>query len=117
MYTCQNQLCRKDFSSPLKTLNLQLNATEPYDACPYCLTKVEEKPQMPPSVMQEAEAEAAKSFKARKAMKAAFENAGKSHQCHFHVGYLNERSEKGQVPDDCLVCKDIVNCMLGKTRE
>ena len=36
--------------------------------------------------------------------------------CQYHLGYLSERSSKEQFPDDCLVCKNIVECMQKKTR-
>ena len=32
--------------------------------------------------------------------------------CQYHLGYLGEREQKQQIPDDCLVCKEIVECML-----
>jgi hypothetical protein len=44
-------------------------------------------------------------------------NNEKSTVCQYHLGYLSERSSKQQIPDDCLVCKDIVECMLKKMRE
>jgi hypothetical protein len=37
--------------------------------------------------------------------------------CHFHLGYLSERAQKEQIPEECFVCKDIVDCMLRKMRE
>jgi hypothetical protein len=37
--------------------------------------------------------------------------------CHHHPGYLSERSSKEKIPDECMVCKDIVECMLKKMRE
>jgi hypothetical protein len=36
--------------------------------------------------------------------------------CQFHLGYLSEREQKQQIPEDCIVCKDIVDCMLKKMR-
>jgi hypothetical protein len=45
------------------------------------------------------------------------ENSEKPAACQYHLGYLSERSSKQQIPDDCLVCKDSVECMLRKMRE
>jgi hypothetical protein len=39
-----------------------------------------------------------------------------SSSCGFHLGYLSERDPKGQIPDECMTCKDIVECMLKKMR-
>ncbi|MGD0407090.1 MAG: hypothetical protein ABSB10_10640 [Candidatus Bathyarchaeia archaeon] len=43
-------------------------------------------------------------------------NKEKPHACHYHLGYLSERKQKEQIPDECIVCKDIVECMLQKMR-
>ena len=40
-FTCPNISCKKTFTAPLKTLNLQENPSEPYFACPFCLSKIE----------------------------------------------------------------------------
>jgi hypothetical protein len=44
-------------------------------------------------------------------------NREKPSDCQLHLGYLSERSSKEQIPDGCLVCKDIVECMLKKMRD
>jgi hypothetical protein len=36
--------------------------------------------------------------------------------CQYHLGYLSEREKKQQIPDECIICKDIVECMLRKMR-
>jgi len=38
-----------------------------------------------------------------------------SSQCKNHFGYLSQQSVKGQIPDECMVCKDVIQCMLKKT--
>jgi hypothetical protein len=38
-------------------------------------------------------------------------------ECPHHLGYLSERSSKEQIPDECMMCKDIVACMLKKMKE
>jgi hypothetical protein len=43
-------------------------------------------------------------------------NNEKPAACQYHLGYLSERSSKQQISDDCLVCKDIIECMLRKMR-
>jgi hypothetical protein len=114
---CKNSSCKRTFTAPLKTLNLQETPTEPYYACPFCLIKIDdptlriqenekpaEKPaQKPPATETQTRQNAAKS--------------GKPQNCRFHLGYLSERKEKEQIPDDCLICRDIVECMLKKMHE
>ncbi|MCW3983710.1 MAG: hypothetical protein NWE96_06910 [Candidatus Bathyarchaeota archaeon] len=112
-FTCQNPSCKTTFTTPLKTLNLQENPSEPYFACPFCLTKVEElavvKNREPPAKNEDEEVIAPKQESKK--------HSQKNGTCRFHVGYLSERTNKEQIPDDCLVCKDIVDCMLKKMQE
>ncbi|MCL5878148.1 MAG: hypothetical protein M1540_10100 [Candidatus Bathyarchaeota archaeon] len=109
---CQNPSCKTTFTTPLKTLNLQENPTEPYFACPFCLTKLEDLPiKSQEGLKQDVEAKGAKFGHDSK--KPVEGNAS----CRFHLGYLSERTNKEQIPDDCLVCKDIVECMLKKMHE
>jgi uncharacterized Fe-S cluster-containing protein len=93
-YTCPNAACGKVFTKPLRALNLQLGPKEFYDACPYCLTEItadDEKTEEP--LLEEVKP------------------PEKSSSCSHYVGYLSERSTK-DVPDECMVCKDLLPCML-----
>lgn len=45
------------------------------------------------------------------------EEPEKTSECPHHLGYLSERSSKGQIPDECMMCKEIVACMLKKMKE
>jgi hypothetical protein len=85
-------------------LNLQQNPTEPYSACPFCLTQEQ--------IIQKAELKIDLVEAKEKPLKREKPSA-----CHHHPGYLSERSSKEQIPDECMVCKDIVECMLKKMRE
>jgi hypothetical protein len=38
-------------------------------------------------------------------------------ECRHYLGYLSEKSAKEQIPDECMMCKDIVSCMLKKMKE
>ena len=117
--TCQNPSCRKTFNSPLKTLNLQQNPQEPYSSCPYCLTKIKmiETPLKTEEKVKESLLEVKpKSTKTDLDIKDG-NNSQKPSACKYHLGHLSERTSKTQIPDDCLVCKDIVECMLRKMRE
>jgi hypothetical protein len=108
-YVCQNPSCQQTFTVPLKTLNVQSNPTEPYYACPFCLTKLQEptlKIPKPAAVPSEAAPKKAHSSVDEKPT-----------TCKFHLGYLSERAQKEQIPEDCLLCKSIVECMLKKMRD
>jgi DNA-directed RNA polymerase subunit RPC12/RpoP len=107
MYTCPNPSCGKVFETPLRTLNLQ-DPAEPYAACPYCLTKI-----------TEFQVEINKS-ETRDESRLSKEKSSKTKEkpstCQYHLGYLSEREDKQQIPDECIVCKDLLECMLQKMK-
>lgn len=112
-FTCQNVSCKRTFNTPLKTLNLQLSPTESYSSCPFCLAeiKIPEKPIE--NQLENMQSEVNQSASKEKIDK----NNDTLAKCHFHPGYLSERKSKDNIPDDCLLCKDIIECMLRKMRE
>ncbi len=112
--TCQNPSCKKPFPNPLKTLNLQANPNETYFACPFCLTKVEGY-----EVQSRKDDKTSHKKDESKKSDAVLKNAvafDKEPTCQHKMGYLSERSNKEQIPDECFVCKDIVDCMLKKVQ-
>jgi hypothetical protein len=100
MVSCLNPACRKTFTTPLKTLNLQQDSAETYDACPFCLTKIAEPP---------IDAN-------NKPGKEQSKTREKPTGCQYHMGYLSEREKNQQIPDACMTCKDLLECMLRKMR-
>ncbi len=116
--TCQNPSCKKTFTTPLKTFNLQQTPPEPYFSCPHCLTKVEpidETPKIEEKI-EEIPLEKEQPRTSQAELKEKPKNYEEAAACHYHPGYLSERTGKEGIPDDCLVCKDILNCMLKKMR-
>lgn len=113
-FACPNISCKKVFTTPLKTLNLQENPSEPYNACPFCLSKIESserKIQEKPSQLEVPQKPA------RSVCDQGLPKSNEKHAaCQFHLGYLSERTQK-EIPENCLVCKNIVECMLTKMRE
>lgn len=103
MLRCSNTACGRTFTLPLKTLNLQVSS-EPYDACPFCLTKVTLENEY---VIVE---KATDDFKPELNVELSQEQV----ECPYHFGYLSERQVKDQIPDECLICKSIMRCTLKK---
>jgi len=108
--TCPNLSCGKVFTKPLRALNLRQDSTEPYDACPYCLTEIisDDELTVASDAAEETEVEE------KKYEVEPIELPEKSSECAYHLGYLSERTSKEQIPDKCMMCKDIVTCMLKK---
>jgi hypothetical protein len=108
-FVCPNTSCRKVFTRPLKTVNVGVSS-EPFNACPYCLTEItgEAKPiSAAPQVEVTKEPETA--TKTESPLAPA--------ECKRHFGYLSQRGAKEQIPDECLTCKEIVQCMFKPTTE
>jgi hypothetical protein len=84
----------------LKAVNLSLESPEPYLACPYCLTDIaaQEKPTL--KTAKDVLGEEKASLQPAKTL------------CTHHFGYLSERSNKEKIPEECMACAEIVNCML-----
>lgn len=96
----------------MKTVNLSMDNPEPYLACPNCLTEVtlQEKPSVAETNLG-SEAEAPKPSKESLEKEVAAPHSAKT-GCTHHFGYLSERSSKEKIPEDCMNCAEIVNCML-----
>ena len=99
---------------------MQQDTGEPYDACPYCLTeiKVVDEPAITydePETFEPEETEPEVEETAHVEEKVEIPEAPS--ECAHHLGYLSERSSKEQIPDECMLCKDIVSCMLKKMKE
>ena len=107
MFTCPNPSCGKVFETPLRTLNLQ-DPAEPYAACPYCLTKITE---LQVEINKSETRDESRPFKEKSS-----KTKEKPSTCQYHLGYLSEREDKQQIPDECIVCKDLLECMLQKMK-
>jgi hypothetical protein len=145
IFTCPNLSCGKVFDKPLQALNLQQSADGPYDACPYCLTEItldaepnidtdesenlemgeatadtEFQDAFPAETQDEiqdeipAEPEIEEPVNMQKQVETS---ESPSSSCLHHLGYLSEKSSNEQIPDECMMCKEIVTCMLKKMKE
>jgi hypothetical protein len=113
-YTCPNPACGKVFTTPVKTENLCSKKAEVYSACPFCLTEITvessttiEEKENPQERETRSERESVDSEKETIA-----ESPPKVEKCTHHFGYLSKRSAKEKIPEECMMCENIVQCML-----
>lgn len=118
-------------------MNLQQDTDRPYDACPYCLTEINvndepntdlaepEKltPEMPePETLEPemSESETLGSVESEveetEAMPQKEKGIEGPSECAHYLGYLSEKGSSVDIPDECMMCKDIVTCMLNKMK-
>jgi len=117
-FACPNPSCGLVFSKPLKVKNVGSEDSQCYDACPRCLTAITVEETVPvvdlkPDAMTEDNKEQEPivgSSEERKAKAKAKPSA--TVHCAHHLGYLSERPKNEKIPEDCIVCENIVQCML-----
>jgi DNA-directed RNA polymerase subunit RPC12/RpoP len=94
---------------------LSSQETESYNACPYCLTEivVEERASEEVENTSKPEIKEAK-IKESSAISVEEKSAKtpKTQVCPHNFGYLSKRSNKEKIPEECMTCENIVQCML-----
>ena len=116
---CGYERCGKSFAAPVRLTDLSHKPrSETYYACPYCFSKMEETNSDEPTglkLMQSGEYEIATKSPNKGTSVGALKDAGKDApvaSCPHHVGYLKTRSKSEAVPDSCLTCPKILQCMV-----
>lgn len=114
--TCPNPSCGKVFTNPIKVENLCSRNAKVYNACPFCLTQI---------TLDDASTlvEKKKDFEIKETEnkieeekppkgKIPDESLPKVEGCSHFLGYLSQRSSKASIPEECIICEKIVQCML-----
>lgn len=115
-FACSNSSCGRFFTNPLKAVNLCSKKPEPYLACPYCLTEV--KPAEASSTIQAGPGQESKEIVEETAsyVEDKMAESVPKAQCAHHFGYLSERSTKERIPEECMICENVLNCMSRKAK-
>ena len=117
-FTCSNPECGRVFDDPIIVQDLSSKNGPSYSACPYCLTEI----------MIEENSEVKEEKRTLKKKRAIIKNAKalsqklkpaeqlslKENKCPYYFGYLSQRSRKEEIPEECMTCEKIVQCMLKK---
>jgi hypothetical protein len=100
------------FSNPIKAENLKDD--ESYDACPYCLTELTMEKEVEIEDEQKPESTEARSGQISEVLvkNKPAEPHARVQGCAHHFGYLSTRAAKEKIPEECMVCESIVQCML-----
>jgi hypothetical protein len=111
-YTCPNPSCGKVFTNPIKAENLCSKDAEVYNACPFCLTEITEDST---TIEEENDLEIKKTEIEEASVHSKAKmltESSKAQKCTHHFGYLSQRSSKEKIPEECMMCENIVQCML-----
>lgn len=101
---CPNPKCGKMFEEPLLLNDLSKKPVEHYYVCPHCIIKLDNlsvekqesssqvpvKPPEPPERLKETN----------------------STECAHHFGYLKNHPKNEPMPDECLTCSKLLQCLL-----
>lgn len=99
-YKCDE--CGEDFMKPLLTTLSSSGHSQIYYACPRCLTKVNVATHQHDEQQEEPETEP------RRPEPATDEEL----KCQHFFGYLKKRPKNMPVPDTCLTCDKMVECLI-----
>lgn len=111
-FSCLNPMCKRGFAIPLTVHNFCSGNSVQYLGCPYCLTKIEKNLE---SKREEQTLSARKDViedLKTKLMKTKPTQEPSSKKCPHHLGYLSQRSRGENTPEECMICENLIECML-----
>jgi DNA-directed RNA polymerase subunit RPC12/RpoP len=101
--------CGEEIDQPLLAELHSEGMIEEYYACPRCLTKVGEVDHERRRENEEIEEEAEVS--AEEAVVVEESKAEEAQPCPYYVGYLKKREKGTAVPEGCLTCSKMIECL------
>ncbi len=102
-------VCGEPFKIPLFAMVFSELVTEEYYACPKCLFKVANlctKPEL-----DETEALEDNFFEHEAVEISVGGSVEKPDSCEHHLGYLKNRTKNASIPEECLTCSKMIECM------
>jgi hypothetical protein len=120
---CPNPKCGREIEEPIPLTNLSVTPSEQYDACPYCFTKLVPQTLAEPEEVTPSEDEVLESVevtnsevleKVENLILSSSETKEKEAGtgCPREFGYLANRPKDAAIPQECLLCPKMVDCML-----
>jgi len=120
---CPNPDCGKTFSEPITATNLSAKSKETYYACPFCLSRIDEdelasetveenttdvKNKLSTVVEKEEKQEKRPTLK----IEVPKEIKIPKPTCPYSFGYLKKRPKNTSIPEECMLCPDMMKCLL-----
>jgi hypothetical protein len=100
-------MCGEEFEQPLFAEIASGYNKEEYYACPRCLSKVRETRQREKAEVEEPEMEQAAETQSELKVSRVEDTSG----CAHYLGYLKKRPKNSSIPEDCLTCTKMIECM------
>ena len=106
--TSKCDTCGEEFEAPLFAMVSSGYLLEEYYACPRCLSKVctaeRNNPVETEEEEEEEEAETIQNFKVE-------DKTEDTVVCTHYLGYLKRRPKNTPIPEECLTCSKMIDCM------
>ena len=93
---CSNPKCKREISEPIIVNDFSNKSMRTFSGCPNCLFEVD-----------------VATFQIQKGkQKTTVEHEEtNSLRCTHNIGYLTSRLQQNQIPQECLVCTNLLECM------
>ena len=131
---CSNPRCRKKIEEPILLKDSSIKPPKQYYACPHCFIKLDADAEndeditqetvpnspVPPSLEKILDVISNQSQKEKEnkekteelPVKLSKKEEKGSSGCPHNFGYLANRPKNAPIPQECLICPKIVDCML-----
>jgi DNA-directed RNA polymerase subunit RPC12/RpoP len=103
--------CNGTFQKPILATILSHGYANTYYACPRCLSKIGNVKQHKDED-EEDEKDEKTSVTIEKIKKVAVAKDEDAVTCKHFMGYLKKRSKDAPIPDECLTCGKMIECMV-----
>ena len=110
-FDCPNEDCGHIFRRPLRALQIKKGGEANFYACPRCLSEIMVKDDSMLPSLDEEEDDAKGGIEPEQVLPSEALSG-----CLHHPGYLAERDSKAAIPDECMLCKDLMDCMHKKVK-
>lgn len=99
--------CGEEFEKPLLAMVSSGFLIEEYYACPKCLSKVSSFERPKNVEVDEVEEEKEEAFPEM----TIADTAEETEACAHNLGYLKRRPKNTPIPEECLTCSKMIECM------
>jgi len=97
------EACGRMFGNPIQLTNLSAIPMQTYNACPFCFSKLK---------LDNFEVLASgDAGNTHEETQKNTESPAQS-ECPHYLGYLKKRPKNTPIPDSCLVCQKMIQCIL-----
>jgi hypothetical protein len=114
---CPNPRCNRKIEEPILLKSLSTAPEEQYYACPHCFIKLDVDAEKAQPQKEEEKLEEEKLEKEKPAVKPPEKEGKGPSGCPHHFRYLAKRPKNAPIPQECLICSKVVECMLKPYQE